>query len=161
MTFVAYQKNISNSVPQRKRSGIVNHGSSIVASVTKCHMFRITRISTISTFFADTKKTLLVVFLLLIIMDETSKRGKGRGRGRGRGRGQKKQTVKASRETESVQPDVQEEPTENEPVKTQQQAKVEEKENEIIIQAPPTSKFKKEISCCSIFINFKTLRNCS
>lgn len=73
-------------------------------------------------------------------MDDTSKRGKGRGRGRGRGRGQRKQTVKASRESESVQPVVQEEPTENEAVKTQQ-SKVEEKENEIIIQAPQTSEF--------------------
>lgn len=74
-------------------------------------------------------------------MDDTSKRGKGRGRGRGRGRGQRKQTVKASRESESVQPAVQEEPTEKEVVKTKQ-AKVEEKENEIVIQAPQTSEFR-------------------
>lgn len=74
-------------------------------------------------------------------MDETSKRGKGtRGRGRGRGRGQRKQTAKASRESESVQPAVQEEPTETEAVKTLP-AKVEDKENEmVIIPAPPTSK---------------------
>lgn len=72
-------------------------------------------------------------------MDDTSKRGKGRGRGRGRGRGQRKQTVKASRESESAKAAVPEEPTtENEVVKTQQ-AKVEDKENEIVIQAPQTS----------------------
>lgn len=71
-------------------------------------------------------------------MEETSKRGKGRGRGRGRGRGQKKQSVKASREIVTVQ--VAEEPAEVEAVKTQQ-AKVEEKENEIIHQAPQTSEF--------------------
>lgn len=71
-------------------------------------------------------------------MDDTSKRGKGRGRGRGRGRGQRKQTVKASRESEPVQPAVPEEPTENEAVKTQP-SKVEDKENEVIIPAPPTS----------------------
>lgn len=74
-------------------------------------------------------------------MDETSKRGKGRGRGRGRGRGQRKQSVKTSRESESVQTAAQEEePTEIEDAKPQQ-PKVEEKENEIIIQAPQTSEW--------------------
>lgn len=72
-------------------------------------------------------------------MDDTSKRGKGRGRGRGRGRGTRKQTVKASREPESVPPTKQEEPIENDGVKTQQ-LKEEEKENEIITPTAPTSK---------------------
>lgn len=75
-------------------------------------------------------------------MDDTSKRGKGRGRGRGRGRGQRKQTVKASRESESAQTAVQEEDiTEIEAAKPDKQSKVEEKENEIIIQAPQTSRW--------------------
>lgn len=71
-------------------------------------------------------------------MDETSKRGKGRGRGRGRGRGQRKQPVKAHREP--METTVPEQQLENEIDESKPPlAKVEEKENEIIIQAPPTS----------------------
>lgn len=78
-------------------------------------------------------------------MDDTSKRGKGRGRGRGRGRGTRKQTAKASREPESVQPAQQEEPIENEAVKTQP-SKEEEKENEIITPTAPTIDMESDIS---------------
>lgn len=71
-------------------------------------------------------------------MDETSKRGKGRGRGRGRGRGTRKQSVKATREPELVETTAPDEPSKEE-------AKLEEKENEIIIPAP-TSEIQLKFS---------------